>query len=99
MGWYQRRVHGTHPIFESDFDCLTDMAAHKSLRNKLILAKKQKQNRPVPTWFRFKTACKLLASTFGFALSWLRLVCSYDSVAEIIQHTLCIALRFAVDFA
>merc|ERR1712131_475277 len=21
---YQRRVHGTHPIFESDFDCLTD---------------------------------------------------------------------------
>ncbi|CBY20471.1 unnamed protein product [Oikopleura dioica] len=31
------------------------MAALKSLRNKLILAKKQKQNRPVPTWFRFKT--------------------------------------------
>merc|ERR1712130_237462 len=22
---YQRRVHGTHPIFESDFDCLTEM--------------------------------------------------------------------------
>merc|ERR1712227_615241 len=22
---YQRRVHGTHPIFESDFDCLTDV--------------------------------------------------------------------------
>merc|ERR1711879_152272 len=35
---------GTHPIFESDFDCLTDgMAAHKGLRNKLILAKKQKR--------------------------------------------------------
>ena len=30
------------------------MAAHKGLRNKLILAKKQKQNRPVPNWFRFK---------------------------------------------
>merc|ERR1711924_302643 len=60
MGWYQRRVHGTHPIFESDFDCLTDgMAAHKGLRNKLILAKKQKQNRPVPNWFRFKTDNKI----------------------------------------
>merc|ERR1712174_86124 len=51
---------GTHPIFESDFDCLTwAMAAHKGLRNKLILAKKQKQNRPVPNWFRFKTGNKI----------------------------------------
>jgi len=51
---------GTHPIFESNFDCLTDkMAAHKGLRNKLILAKKQKQNRPVPNWFRFKTDNKI----------------------------------------
>merc|ERR1712244_215285 len=50
---------GTHPIFESDFDCLTEMAAHKGLRVKLILAKKQKQNRPVPNWFRFKTGNKI----------------------------------------
>merc|ERR1712212_1401991 len=44
-------------IFESDFDCLTDgtMAAHKELRKKLILAKKQKQNRPVPNWIRYRT--------------------------------------------
>lgn len=35
------------------------MAAHKGLRNKLILAKKQKQNRPVPNWFRFKTDNKI----------------------------------------
>merc|ERR1711935_1157518 len=41
---------GTHPIFESDFDCLTDeMAAHKELRKKLILAKKQKQIVQSPT--------------------------------------------------
>merc|ERR1712242_398550 len=25
---YQRRVHGTHPIFESDFDCLTEMKSN-----------------------------------------------------------------------
>merc|ERR1712183_19047 len=32
---YQRRVHGTHPIFESDFDCLTDcgMARRQGLRS------------------------------------------------------------------
>ena len=31
------------------------MAAHKELRKKLILAKKQKQNRPVPNWIRYRT--------------------------------------------
>ena len=31
------------------------MAAHKELRKKLILAKKQKQNRPVPNWVRYRT--------------------------------------------
>merc|ERR1711990_613858 len=29
---YQRRVHGTHPIFESDFDCLTEMRFTRVLR-------------------------------------------------------------------
>ena len=33
----------------------TGMAAHKELRKKLILAKKQKQNRPVPNWIRYRT--------------------------------------------
>merc|ERR1712131_7320 len=32
-----------------------EMAAHKELRKKLILAKKQKQNRPVPNWVRYRT--------------------------------------------
>merc|ERR1712080_800485 len=50
---------GTHPIFESDFDCLTEMAAHKPIRVKLILAKKQKQNRPVPNWVRYRTGNKI----------------------------------------
>merc|ERR1711963_145489 len=45
---------GTHPIFESDFDCLTDgNGGSHELRKKLILAKKQKQNRPVPNWVRY----------------------------------------------
>merc|ERR1712183_216997 len=47
---------GTHPIFESDFRLSNrEMAAHKELRKKLILAKKQKQNRPVPNWVRYRT--------------------------------------------
>merc|ERR1712227_483401 len=32
---YQRRVHGTHPIFESDFDCLTE-ARRNSFRMKFV---------------------------------------------------------------
>ncbi|KAJ1568623.1 60S ribosomal protein L39 [Cladochytrium tenue] len=31
------------------------MPAKKSLRIKLKLAKKMKQNRPIPNWFRFRT--------------------------------------------
>ena len=30
-------------------------AAHKSFRTKMRLAKKQKQNRPIPQWVRMKT--------------------------------------------
>merc|ERR1711937_386321 len=41
---------GTHPIFESDFDCLTDkMAAHKGLRNKLIWRKSKSRTARCPT--------------------------------------------------
>ena len=32
-----------------------NMGAHKSFRIKMKLAKKQKQNRPVPQWVRMKT--------------------------------------------
>ncbi|RWS02938.1 60S ribosomal protein L39-like protein [Dinothrombium tinctorium] len=31
------------------------MSAHKTLRIKRVLAKKQKQNRPIPQWIRMKT--------------------------------------------
>ncbi len=31
------------------------MGAHKSLLMKRRLAKKQRQNRPLPNWFRYKT--------------------------------------------
>ena len=60
---YSRRIsrvlcRSSEKVFEANFRMWviiqTAMAAHKGLRNKLILAKKQKQNRPVPNWFRFK---------------------------------------------
>ena len=35
------------------------MAPHKSLKIKKVLAKKQKMNRPLPQWFRFKTNNKI----------------------------------------
>ncbi|ETV96363.1 60S ribosomal protein L39 [Aphanomyces invadans] len=31
------------------------MPSHKTFRTKTILAKKQKQNRPIPQWIRLKT--------------------------------------------
>lgn len=31
------------------------MPSHKSLRTKRLLAKKIRQNRPIPNWFRYKT--------------------------------------------
>ncbi|KAJ1987625.1 60S ribosomal protein L39 [Coemansia spiralis] len=33
--------------------------SNKSFRIKRILGKKQKQNRPIPTWFRMKSECKV----------------------------------------
>nr|ABX44844.1 putative 60S ribosomal protein RPL39 [Flustra foliacea] len=35
------------------------MGSHKSLRIKLHLAKKMKQNRPIPQWTRMKTGNKI----------------------------------------
>ncbi|WFD00827.1 60S ribosomal protein L39 [Malassezia yamatoensis] len=35
------------------------MPSHKSLRTKLKLAKAQRQNRPIPNWFRMKTDNKI----------------------------------------
>jgi len=35
------------------------MPANKSFRTKVKLAKAQKQNRPIPQWFRLKPECKL----------------------------------------
>ncbi|KAH3884976.1 hypothetical protein DPMN_008962 [Dreissena polymorpha] len=31
------------------------MSAHKTFRTKMKLARKQKQNRPIPQWVRMKT--------------------------------------------
>lgn len=31
------------------------MPSHKSLRTKLLLAKKSRQNRPIPNWIRNRT--------------------------------------------
>ncbi|CAM4741717.1 unnamed protein product [Rotaria magnacalcarata] len=33
----------------------TKMPSHKTLKIKKVLAKKQKQNRPVPQWIRMRT--------------------------------------------
>ena len=35
------------------------MPSHKSLRTKTTLAKKMKQNRPIPQWIRLRTDCKI----------------------------------------
>ncbi|KAJ1919733.1 60S ribosomal protein L39 [Mycoemilia scoparia] len=35
------------------------MPSNKSFRIKRVLGKKQKQNRPIPTWFRFKSDTKI----------------------------------------
>ena len=55
------------------------MAAHKELRKKLILAKKQKQNRPVPNWIRYRTGNTIKESDFTlflfiFPFYWLHMV-------------------------
>ena len=46
------------------------MAAHKELRKKLILAKKQKQNRPVPNWIRYRTGNTIKERRFLIILKW-----------------------------
>ncbi|KAH9404432.1 60S ribosomal protein L39 [Tyrophagus putrescentiae] len=35
------------------------MSAHKTFKIKRVLAKKQRQNRPVPQWIRMKTGNKI----------------------------------------
>nr|ABG46421.1 ribosomal protein L39 [Pectinaria gouldii] len=35
------------------------MSAHKTFKIKTILAKKQRQNRPIPQWTRLKTGNKI----------------------------------------
>ncbi|XP_077092412.1 large ribosomal subunit protein eL39 [Siphateles boraxobius] len=38
---------------------ISEMASHKTFRIKRFLAKKQKQNRPIPQWIRMKTGNKI----------------------------------------
>ncbi|CAB1456233.1 unnamed protein product [Pleuronectes platessa] len=38
------------------------MSSHKTFRIKRFLAKKQKQNRPIPQWIRMKTGNKISVS-------------------------------------
>ncbi|XP_054937577.1 uncharacterized protein, partial [Physeter macrocephalus] len=40
-------------------DLLLAMSSHKTFRIKRFLAKKQKQNRPIPQWIRMKTGNKI----------------------------------------
>ncbi|XP_059799467.1 large ribosomal subunit protein eL39-like [Balaenoptera ricei] len=40
-------------------DLLLVMSSHKTFRIKRFLAKKQKQNRPIPQWIRMKTGNKI----------------------------------------
>lgn len=41
------------------FHLLPQQPSHKALKIKLKLARKSKQNRPVPYWFRLKTDSKI----------------------------------------
>ncbi|XP_059940749.1 large ribosomal subunit protein eL39-like [Mesoplodon densirostris] len=40
-------------------DLLLAISSHKTFRIKRFLAKKQKQNRPIPQWIRMKTGNKI----------------------------------------
>ncbi|XP_059948476.1 large ribosomal subunit protein eL39-like, partial [Mesoplodon densirostris] len=40
-------------------DLLLAMSSHKTFRIKRFLAKKQKQNRPIPQWIQMKTGNKI----------------------------------------
>ncbi|GAB1302707.1 60S ribosomal protein L39 [Apodemus speciosus] len=50
------------------------MSSHKTFRIKRFLAKKQKQNRPIPQWIRMKTGNKIRSTTLrgdtGGERSW-----------------------------
>ncbi|CAM5166388.1 unnamed protein product [Natator depressus] len=50
------------------------MSSHKTFKIKRFLAKKQKQNRPIPQWIRMKTGNKISGTTLkgdiGEGPSW-----------------------------
>ena len=45
---------------------LLAMSSHKTFRIKRFLAKKQKQNRPIPQWIRMKTGNKIRYNSKAF---------------------------------
>ena len=47
------------PVPPSTAQSTVKMPSHKSLRTKLFLAKKMKQNRPIPQWIRMRTDNKI----------------------------------------
>ncbi|KAM3612337.1 uncharacterized protein V6R79_007109 [Siganus canaliculatus] len=62
-GRFSYRVHVTsfflfdHRHSREGF--VAEMSSHKNFRIKRFLAKKQKQNRPIPQWIRMKTGNKI----------------------------------------
>lgn len=55
------RGHGTaRPLFlASEEESQHNMPSQKTFRTKRVLAKKAKQNRPIPHWIRFRTNNKI----------------------------------------
>ncbi|XP_032461996.1 atherin-like [Phocoena sinus] len=49
----------SHPPSYVWLNLLLAMSSHKTFRIKRFLAKKQKQNRPIPQWIRMKTGNKI----------------------------------------
>jgi len=61
------------------------MASHKTLKIKKVLAKKQKQNRPVPQWVDFVIAFGFYNIRFFFVYLY-RFVCEQEIQFDIIQN-------------
>merc|ERR1711990_1316411 len=78
MGWYQRRVHGTHPIFESDFDCLTEF---KYITAKMAMSGVTVQDQCVKMWEKMKTS-KIKACQFKLTANNKEIEVVGDSVIE-----------------
>lgn len=56
---FGRRLTTPHPPRLAPSSLAGDMPSHKRFKVKVTLAKKMKQNRPIPNWIRMRTDNKI----------------------------------------